>query len=64
MTERVAIGKELAEEAQRYLDVVAGFAALGADPHAEARDRAASERSRELKLPRTRALPRRRRLRR
>jgi hypothetical protein len=64
MTGRVATCDDLAEEAQRYLDVVAGFAALGADPHAEAREKAASERARELKLPRTRTLPRRRRLRR
>jgi hypothetical protein len=61
---RLAIHDELAEEAQRYLDVVAGFAALGVDPHAGARARAASERAREPKLPRTRRLPRRRRLRR
>jgi len=64
MTGRIAIYDELAEEAQRYLDAVADFATLGADPHAEARERAASERARERKLPRTRTLPRRQRLRR
>lgn len=64
MTRRVAIYDRLAEEAQRYLDVVASFAALGADPHAEARARAAGERSRELELQRTRTFPRRGRVRR
>jgi hypothetical protein len=35
---------ELAREAGRYLDVVEAFAALGSDPHAGARARAARKR--------------------
>ena len=35
---------KLAREAGRYLDVVDTFAALGSDPHAGARARAARER--------------------
>jgi len=37
----------IAAEARRYLDVVETFAALGADPHARARMRAADARARE-----------------
>ena len=37
----------LAREACRYLDVVEAFAALGADPHARARRRAAEQRCSE-----------------
>ena len=37
----------VAEEARRYLDVVESFAALGADPHAAARARAACARAHE-----------------
>ena len=37
---RERAGCDLAEEARRYLEVVDGFAALGADPHAAARRRA------------------------
>jgi hypothetical protein len=37
----------VAEEAARYLEVVDVFAALGADPHAGARARAAHARARE-----------------
>ena len=35
---------ELAREACRYLDVVEAFPALGADPHATVRSRAAQQR--------------------
>ena len=38
---------ELAREAGRYLDVIETFAALGADPHATARRRAAHQRCNE-----------------
>jgi hypothetical protein len=38
---------ELAREARRYLDVVETFAALGVDPHATARRRAAQQRCSE-----------------
>jgi len=38
---------ELAREAGRYLDVIETFAALGADPHAAARRRAAHQRCSE-----------------
>ena len=40
-------GETIAAEARRYLDVVDSFAALGADPHAQARMRAADARARE-----------------
>lgn len=40
-------GETIAAEARRYLDVVDSFAALGADPHAPARMRAADARARE-----------------
>ena len=47
-TERTRTGTAgVADEAQRYLEVVDGFAALDADPHAAARTRAASARARE-----------------
>jgi hypothetical protein len=44
---------ELAREACRYLDVVEAFAALGADPHATARRRAAQERCSEQRTLQT-----------
>jgi hypothetical protein len=43
----------LALEACRYLDVVETFAALGADPHATARRRAAQERCDEQRTLQT-----------
>ena len=47
-TERTRTGAaSVADEAHRYLEVVDGFAALDADPHAAARTRAASARARE-----------------
>ena len=47
-TERTRIRTaSVADEALRYLEVVDGFAALDADPHAPARTRAASARARE-----------------
>jgi len=64
MKRRVTIRDRVAEEANRYLAVVEVFAALGADPHAEARSRAARARAGELKPPRTNTSRRRRRLRR
>ncbi len=39
--------ERLAEEASRYLAVVAAFAGLDADPHARARTHAARARTRE-----------------
>jgi len=45
--------EELAREARRYLDVVETFAALGADPHAPARRRAAQQRSNEQRTQQT-----------
>jgi hypothetical protein len=42
-----AIADEVAGEAGRYLEVVETFAALGADPHAAARTRAAHQRHNE-----------------
>jgi hypothetical protein len=44
---------ELAREAGRYLDVVETFAALGVDPHATARRRAAHQRCREARTLQT-----------
>lgn len=44
---------ELAGEARRYLEVVETFAALGADPHARARARAARKRHIEERSPQT-----------
>lgn len=41
------VADALARETARYLDVVDLFAALGADPHAAARARAASARAAE-----------------
>lgn len=55
-------GDELAAEIKRYLGVVERFAALGADPHAEARARAAHARANELAARRSAAAPARRRL--
>lgn len=43
----------IAAEARRYLDAVDTFAALGADPHARARMRAADARAREHTLIRS-----------
>jgi hypothetical protein len=43
----------LALEAGRYLDVVETFAALGADPHATARRRAAQQRCSEQRTLQT-----------
>ena len=42
-----AVAETLAREAARYLIVVERFAALGADPHAAARTRAARARNAE-----------------
>ena len=47
-------GETIAAEARRYLDVVDTFAALGADPHARARIRAADARAREHTIIRSR----------
>ncbi len=49
MKRRVTIRDRLAEEVDRYLAAIDVFAALGADPHAEARARAARDRAGELK---------------
>jgi hypothetical protein len=46
-------GETIAAEARRYLDVVDMFAALGADPHARARMRAAGARAREHTVARS-----------
>jgi len=46
-------GETIAAEARRYLDVVGTFAALGADPHACARMRAADARAREHTVARS-----------
>ena len=40
----------VAEEARRYLDVVDSFTALGVDPHASARARAACARAHENRV--------------
>lgn len=64
MKRRVTIRDKLAKEAERYLLVVEEFAVLGADPHAEARDRAARARAGALKRSRANTSRRRRRLRR
>jgi len=45
--------EELAREARRYLDVVEAFAALGADPHAPARRRAAQQHCNEQRTQQT-----------
>jgi len=48
MSARLTIrADELAREVGRYLDVIEAFAALGADPHAPARRRAAHQRRSE-----------------
>jgi hypothetical protein len=56
MTRRqpLPIGERISREASRYLDVVESFAALDADPHHEARARAARARAAELRTQRTR----------
>jgi hypothetical protein len=64
MKHRVTIRDRLAEEAGRYLAVVDVFATLGADPHAEARTRAARARMAELNTRRANSSRSRRRLRR
>jgi hypothetical protein len=46
-------GETIAAEARRYLDVVDAFAALGADPHARARMRAANARVSEHTIVRS-----------
>jgi hypothetical protein len=46
-------GETIAAEARRYLDVVDTFAALGADPHAHARTRAADARAHEHTVARS-----------
>ena len=46
-----AVADALAHEAARYLNVVDLFAALGADPHAAARARAANERAARTHAP-------------
>jgi len=43
----------LARETRRYLDAVEAFAALGADPHAPARRRAAQQRCNEQRTQQT-----------
>ena len=45
--ERPRAAADLADEALRYLDAVDVFASLDADPHADARARAACARARE-----------------
>ena len=45
--ERPRAATDLADEALRYLDAVDVFASLDADPHADARARAAHARARE-----------------
>ncbi len=45
--ERPRAAADLADEALRYLDAVDVFASLDADPHADARARAACPRARE-----------------
>ena len=45
--ERPRAAADLADEALRYLDAVEVFASLNADPHADARTRAACTRARE-----------------
>jgi hypothetical protein len=47
--------EKIAREAARYLDAVDLFAALGADPHAQARARAARARAHEEQLAAQRA---------
>ena len=54
-----AVADALAREAARYLIVVERFAALGADPHAAARARAARSRAAECRLSPTAASKRR-----
>jgi hypothetical protein len=44
---RACVDKDVAREASSYLEVVEVFAALGADPHATARARAARARANE-----------------
>jgi hypothetical protein len=59
VTATVTLGDRLAAEAARYLEVVEQFAALDADPHAEARGRAARARAREQACRRRPTLRRR-----
>lgn len=58
---RMTASDRLAAEAERYLDVVERFAALGADPHAGARAQAARARSNEQAARHSGARPGRRR---
>ncbi|HET8894214.1 MAG TPA: hypothetical protein VFM96_08980 [Gaiellaceae bacterium] len=53
------IGERIAREAERYLGVVESFAELEADPHHEARARAARARATELRTQRMRVARRR-----
>jgi hypothetical protein len=53
------IGERIAREAERYLDFVENFTELGADPHHDARARAARARAAELRTQRTRVTRRR-----
>lgn len=59
--QRTTASDRLAAEAERYLDVVERFTALGADPHAEVRARAARARANERAAPDSGAGPGRRR---
>ncbi len=54
--ERPRAAADIADEALRYLDAVDVFASLDADPHADARARAACARAREER-PAQQAMP-------
>lgn len=58
----ITSGEEIGAEASRYLDILATFQELHADPHAEARMRAASAREGEDEVRRRRPDTKRRRV--